>query len=193
MFLTGPSPSHILIFLFSHNVITFTAENAEDGWLLFKNATAVHGMQGPLEKQGLSLYPTPHVSICLSLPVDYAILTSVLYRPHHSYVREKKMKTLRQSAVSGLCAALFLFFSPAVLLAGTVATPAAAATADVQRITKEEAKVLLGAPKVVFVDARTELTWSRSDRKIRGAVRIDKWDLEMWASPYPADTTFIIY
>jgi len=70
---------------------------------------------------------------------------------------------------------------------------AAAATADAQRITKEEAKVLLGAPKVVFVDARTESTWSRSDRKIRGAVRIDKWDIEMWAGLYPADTTFIVY
>jgi len=79
----------------------------------------------------------------------------------------------------------------AVILTGTAA--AAAATADAPRITKEEARALLGAPNVVFVDARTESAWSKSDRKIKGAVRIDKWDLQMWASSYPDDTTFIIY
>ena len=73
------------------------------------------------------------------------------------------------------------------------ALPAAAATADAPRITREEAKALLGAPKVVFVDGRTESAWYKSDKKIKGAVRIDKWDLQMWASPYPDDTTFIIY
>jgi len=81
----------------------------------------------------------------------------------------------------------------AVIVCIMASVPAAAATADASRITKEEAKMLLGSPKVVFVDARTESTWGRSDRKIKGAVRIDKWDLDMWASPYPADTTFIIY
>ena len=79
----------------------------------------------------------------------------------------------------------------AVILTGTAAAPAAAA--DAPRITKEEARALLGAPNVVFVDARTESAWSKSDRKIKGAVRIDKWDLQMWASSYPDDTTFIIY
>jgi hypothetical protein len=78
-------------------------------------------------------------------------------------------------------------------LTGTSAAPAAAATADAPRITKEEARALLGAPNVVFVDARTESAWRKSDRKIKGAVRIDKWDLQMWASSYPDDMTFIIY
>jgi hypothetical protein len=81
----------------------------------------------------------------------------------------------------------------AVILTGTAAAPAAAATADAPRITKEEARALLGAPNVVFVDARTESAWRKSDRKIKGAVRIDKWDLQMWASSYPDDMTFIIY
>lgn len=88
-----------------------------------------------------------------------------------------------------------MFSLPAVVLflAAAMAAPAAAATADAPRIAKEEAKALLDAPKVVFVDARTEAAWSRSDRKIKGAVRIDKWDIEMWASSYPDDTTFIVY
>lgn len=74
------------------------------------------------------------------------------------------------------------------------AQPIAAGAADtVPRITKEEARKLLGAPKVVFVDARTESAWNGSDQKIKGAVRIDKWDLGMWTSSYPGDTTFIVY
>jgi hypothetical protein len=69
----------------------------------------------------------------------------------------------------------------------------AAAYGDVPRITKEDAKALLGAPNVVFVDARTEASWSRSDKKIRGAVRPDKWDLESWVAGYARDTKFIVY
>jgi len=78
-----------------------------------------------------------------------------------------------------------------LIVAGAI--PAAAATADAPRITKEEAKALLGAPKVLFVDGRTESAWYKSDKKIKGAVRIDKWDIEMWASSFPSDTTFIVY
>jgi hypothetical protein len=70
---------------------------------------------------------------------------------------------------------------------------AAATSGGVPRITKEEAKALLGAPNVVFVDARTDPGWSRSDRKIKGAVRIDRWDLESWAGDYAKDTKFIVY
>lgn len=84
-----------------------------------------------------------------------------------------------------------MLFTMFCLIAG--ALPAEAATAEAARITKEEAKLLLGAPKVLFVDARTEMTWYKSDKKIKGAARIDKWDIEMWASSFSRDTTFIIY
>ncbi|MHB8845298.1 MAG: rhodanese-like domain-containing protein [Nitrospirota bacterium] len=80
-----------------------------------------------------------------------------------------------------------------LLALALLAAPAIATTADAPRITREEAKALLDAPKVVFVDARTESAWSKSGLKIKGAVRIDKWDIEMWASSYPGDTTFIVY
>ena len=79
----------------------------------------------------------------------------------------------------------------ALFMAGTAA--ALAATADAPRITKEEAKALLEAPNAVFVDARTVTAWSKSDRKIKGAVRVDKWDLQMWSSAYPDTTIFIVY
>jgi len=81
----------------------------------------------------------------------------------------------------------------AVLLASSLTASAAAGTADAPRITKEQAKALLGTPGVLFVDARTESAWNGSDRKINGAVRIDKWDLGMWSSGFPDDMTFIVY
>ena len=64
---------------------------------------------------------------------------------------------------------------------------------DIPRITKEEAKALLGTPKAVFIDARTDAAWGASDKKIKGAVRIDKWDLETQAGDYGRDATFIVY
>ena len=71
-------------------------------------------------------------------------------------------------------------------------SPGSAADAA-PRITKEEAKALLGTPKVVFIDARTDAAWGASDKKIKGAVRIDKWDLETQVRNYGPDTTFIVY
>lgn len=91
-----------------------------------------------------------------------------------------------------ICRQYLLLFAMSCLVAAG-ALPAAAATADAPRITKEDAKALLGAPKVLFVDGRTESVWYKSDRKIKGAVRIDKWDIQMWASSFPSDTTFIVY
>ena len=75
----------------------------------------------------------------------------------------------------------------AVLIVG------AAAVREAPRITKEEAKALLGSPKVVFVDARVSAAWNTSDQKIKGAVRADQGDFETWAAGYGKETTFIVY
>jgi len=69
----------------------------------------------------------------------------------------------------------------------------AAAAADAPRITKEEAKALLGAPHVVFLDARTGGSWSGSNQKIKGAVRVDPDDVRSWAGSYKKDTRLILY
>jgi len=73
---------------------------------------------------------------------------------------------------------------------------AAAAGGDIgaaARITKEEAKALLGAPNAVFLDARTGGSWSGSDQKIKGAVRVDPRDVASWAGNYPKDAKLIVY
>jgi hypothetical protein len=81
-----------------------------------------------------------------------------------------------------------------VLAFCNVAPPAQAAAADdVPRISKEEAKALLGKPNVVFLDARVDKTWKGSSRKILGAVRVDLYDLETQAANYGKDATFIVY
>jgi len=78
-------------------------------------------------------------------------------------------------------------------LCGVLRPTQSAAADDVTRISKEEAKALLGKPNVVFLDARVEKAWKGSSRKILGAVRIDLFDLETQAANYGKDATFIIY
>jgi len=73
---------------------------------------------------------------------------------------------------------------------------AAAAWGDIgaaERITKEEAKALLGAPNTVFLDARTGGSWSSSSQKIKGAVRVETRDIASWAVNYPKDAKLIVY
>ena len=78
-------------------------------------------------------------------------------------------------------------------LIGVLRSGVVIAADDVLRITKEEAKALLGNPNVVFVDARTDSAWKGSDRRIMGAVRYDRFDPESVAGSYSKDTKFIVY
>lgn len=84
---------------------------------------------------------------------------------------------------------LYVMFVAAFLL---VATAAARAT-EAPRISKEDAKALIGSPNVIFVDARINSEWKNSDKKIKGAVRVAGADYEIWATDLDRDTTFVIY
>jgi rhodanese-related sulfurtransferase len=64
---------------------------------------------------------------------------------------------------------------------------------DAPRITKEKTKDLLGQPGVFILDARTGPAWADSDRKIKGAVRVDPSDVDVWASRFPKDGKIIVY
>lgn len=86
-----------------------------------------------------------------------------------------------EGIVSAMLAASFLFAAAAVQ------------AAEAPRITKEDAKALIGKPNVIFVDARVGSQWKRSDKKITGAVRIEAGDYELWATGLDKDTTFIVY
>jgi hypothetical protein len=93
------------------------------------------------------------------------------------------MRTIRTIMAMLLVLALF----------GILRPTAVAAADDAPRITKEEAKALLGTPNVVFIDARTDAAWGGSDRKIMGAVRFDRYDPDALLGGYTRDTKFIIY
>jgi hypothetical protein len=94
-----------------------------------------------------------------------------------------RTSTLRMIFGVLLVLALFGILRPATVAAGE----------DVPRITKEEAKALLGAQNVVFIDARTDAAWGGSDRKIKGAVRLDRYDPDALLGGYARDTKFIVY
>jgi rhodanese-related sulfurtransferase len=75
----------------------------------------------------------------------------------------------------------------------TVFFAAAGCDEDAPRIAKEEVKALLGSPGVIIIDARTGGSWADSDRKIKGAVRVDPWDVDSWAGTIPRGKKIIIY
>lgn len=64
---------------------------------------------------------------------------------------------------------------------------------DIPRITKEEVKTLLNDPGVAILDARITQDWKNSDRKIKGAVRVEPLDVGTWAGNYPKDKKIIVY
>jgi len=64
---------------------------------------------------------------------------------------------------------------------------------EVQRITKEELKALLGKPGLILLDVRIEEEWKTSLQKLPGAVHEDPLELDTWAPKYPRDATIVLY
>lgn len=86
-------------------------------------------------------------------------------------------------------------FATALVLLATAwifAAPGLAAE-DAPRIAKEEVKALLNDSNVAVLDARIRPDWKKSDRKIKGAVRVDPNDVGAWAGNYPKDKKIIVY
>ena len=64
---------------------------------------------------------------------------------------------------------------------------------EAPRIAKEEVKALLNDPNVALLDARITPDWKKSDKKIKGAVRVDPLDIGAWVGNYPKDKKIIVY
>ena len=64
---------------------------------------------------------------------------------------------------------------------------------EAPRISKEEVKALLSDPNVALLDARLGSDWKKSDKKIKGAVRVDPLEVGAWAGNYPKDKKIIVY
>jgi len=67
------------------------------------------------------------------------------------------------------------------------------AAGNAPRITKEEVQSLLNDPQVAILDARSLPDWKKSDKKIKGAVRVDPHDVGAWAGNYSKDKKIIVY
>jgi rhodanese-related sulfurtransferase len=80
-----------------------------------------------------------------------------------------------------------------VVVGLAVCFPGAAGAADVERMTIEELKSMLGNPNVIIVDVRQPEDFNDSDTKIQGAVREDPSSVSTWMSKYPKDKTLIFY
>ena len=80
-----------------------------------------------------------------------------------------------------------------VLAAATGAGDAALPFPEVPRLSKEQARAMIGNPDVVVLDCRPVEQWKFSDQKIPGAVHEDPMDVDSWAGKYSKDKTIVIY
>lgn len=64
---------------------------------------------------------------------------------------------------------------------------------EVPRIAKEELKSMLGNPDTIILDVRPVEQWTRSDRKIPGALHEDPRHVKSWAGKYPKDKILVLY
>ncbi len=64
---------------------------------------------------------------------------------------------------------------------------------EAPRMTKEELKALVDQPDVVIIDVRYGKDWTRSDAKIKGAIREDPEELKSWANKYAPHQTIVLY
>ena len=67
-------------------------------------------------------------------------------------------------------------------------------SAQVEKMSKDELKAMLGKPELVVIDVRQAGDLVKSNLKIKGAVREDpKQDVKSWAAKYPRDNTIVLY
>jgi rhodanese-related sulfurtransferase len=64
---------------------------------------------------------------------------------------------------------------------------------EVQRVDKDSLKSWLGQPDVLIIDVRAPRDWSRSDNKIKGAVRRDPGKVAVWGKTLPKDKKIVLY
>jgi rhodanese-related sulfurtransferase len=67
------------------------------------------------------------------------------------------------------------------------------ASDDVPRISTEDLKDMLDDPGIAILDTRIVKDWRKTDKKIRGAVRVDPHDVSSWASNYTKDQRIVVY
>ena len=83
---------------------------------------------------------------------------------------------------------IFLF----IIISIIIATGSSIA-AEKDLIEPETLKAKLDQPDLVILDARIVSYWKRSDRKIKGALRVDPHDVSSWANKFSKDSHVVVY
>jgi rhodanese-related sulfurtransferase len=84
---------------------------------------------------------------------------------------------------------ILVTFSLCTLLYGIPFSEAA----DINRMTKEELKPMLGSPDLMVIDVRKASDWDSSELKIKDAVREDPEQVETWMGKYPKERALVFY
>jgi len=63
----------------------------------------------------------------------------------------------------------------------------------VKFMSKDQLLAMLGKPDVVVIDVRTNYDWSKSNVKIKGAVREEGLKFASWKDKYPKEKTIVFY
>lgn len=71
--------------------------------------------------------------------------------------------------------------------------PSKAFSEEVFQIEKEKLKNILDNPDVVVIDVRMRVDWSRSEKKILGALRRDPYYVSSWAKKISRFKTLVVY
>jgi len=82
-----------------------------------------------------------------------------------------------------------LLLIPAILLLAA----SVASAGDINWISKDELKALIGDPNTHIIDARLGRDWDVSDSKIKGAVRENPMYVEEWTYKYAKDDHLVFY
>jgi rhodanese-related sulfurtransferase len=64
---------------------------------------------------------------------------------------------------------------------------------DVKMMGIAELKARIGNPGTLILDVRADSHWASSDRKIKGALRVDPDNFNSWAGIFPTSRTIVFY
>jgi predicted sulfurtransferase len=70
---------------------------------------------------------------------------------------------------------------------------ACASGANAPRLDQQTLKGWLSDPQVIVLDVRQPQDWQSSNKKIKGAVRVDPNDVKTWAALLPKDKKIVLY
>ena len=80
-----------------------------------------------------------------------------------------------------------------IIMLMVATTAATVGAAEIPRMTKEELRPLIDTADTVVLDVRIGRDWKSTEFKIKGAVRVDPAETDLWSKGYDKGKTYVIY